>query len=138
MATHVASELMRPSPVPAVSAWIAGRDADEWYLSAVSEAELWYGVAIVPAGRRRNALEAALLRWLDTGFAERILPFGSAAARAYADLAARRRAAGRPSAPAADRRIAAIARSRGLAVAPRTVRDFEDTGIEVVDPRTTG
>ena len=135
MDTNVASELMRPSPVPAVSAWIAGRDAEELYLSAVSEAELLYGVAVVPAGRRRNALEAAMLRWLDTGFAERILPFDSAAARAYADIAAGRRFAGRPIAPA-NCRIAAIARSRGMAVVTRNVRDFEDTGIEVVDPWT--
>ena len=133
--TNVASELMRPSPSPAVAKWIAGRDAEELYLTAVSEAELLYGVAIVPAGRRRNELEAAMLRWLETGFAERILPFDSAAARAYADIAAGRRSAGRPIAPA-DCQIAAIARSRGMAVATRNVRDFGDIDIEVVDPWT--
>ena len=133
--TNVASELMRPSPSPAVAAWIAGRDAEELYLTAISEAELLYGVAIVPAGRRRNELEAAMFRWLDTGFAERILPFDSGAARAYADIAAGRRSAGRPIAPA-DCQIAAIARSRGMAVATRNVRDFEDIGIEVIDPWT--
>ena len=133
--TNVASELMRPSPSPAVAAWIAGRDAEELYLTAVSEAELLYGVAIVPAGRRRNQLEAAMLRWLDTGFAERILPFDSAAARAYAEIAAGRRSAGRPIAPA-DCQIAAIARSRGMTVVTRNVRDFGDIDIEVVDPWT--
>ena len=133
--TNVASELMRPSPSPAVAAWIAGRDAEELYLTAVSEAELLYGVAIVPAGRRRNELEAAMFRWLDTGFAERILPFDSGAARAYADIAAGRRSAGRPIAPA-DCQIAAIAQCRGMAVATRNVRDFGDIDIEVVDPWT--
>ena len=133
--TNVASELMRPSPAPTVAAWIAGRDAEELYLTAVSEAELLYGVAIVPAGRRRNELEAAMLRWLDTGFAERILPFDSAAARDYADIAAGRRSAGRPIAPA-DCQIAAIARSRAMVVATRNVRDFGDVGVEVVDPWT--
>lgn len=133
--TNVASELMRPSPAPAVGAWIAGRDAEELYLTAVSEAELLYGVAIVPAGRRRNELEAVMLRWLDTGFADRILPFDSAAARDYADIAAGRRSAGRPIAPA-DCQIAAIARSRGMAVITRNVRDFGDIGITVVDPWT--
>ena len=133
--TNVASELMRPSPSPAVAAWIAGRDAEELYLTAVSEAELLYGVAIVPAGRRRNQLEAAMLRWLDTGFAERILPFDSAAARAYAEIAAGRCSAGRPIAPA-DCQIAAIARSRGMTVVTRNVRDFGDIDIEVVDPWT--
>ena len=135
MDTNVASELMRPSPAPAVAAWIAGRDAEDLYLTAVSEAELLYGVAIVPAGRRRNELEAAMHRWLDTGFADRILPFDSAAARDYADIAAGRRSAGRPIAPA-DCQIAAIARSRGMAVATRNVRDFRDTGVETVDPWT--
>ena len=133
--TNVASELMRPLPAPAVAAWIASRDAEELYLTAVSEAELLYGVAILPAGRRRNELEAAMLRWLDTGFAERILPFDSAAARDYADIAVGRRSAGRPIAPA-DCQIAAIARCRGMAVATRNVRDFEDISVEVVDPWT--
>ncbi len=133
--TNVASELMRPSPAPAVAAWIAGRDAEELYLTAVSEAELLYGVAIVPAGRRRNELEAVMRRWLDTGFAERILPFDSAAARDYADIAAGRRSAGRPIAPA-DCQIAAIARCRGMVVATRNVRDFGDIDVEIVDPWT--
>ena len=133
--TNVASELMRPSPAPAVAAWIADRDAEELYLTAVSEAELLYGVAIVPAGRRRNELEVAMLRWLDTGFADRILPFDSAAARNYADIAAGWRSAGRPIAPV-DCQIAAIARSHDMAVATRNVRDFDDIDIEVVDPWT--
>ena len=68
-----------------------GRDM---YLTTVSEAELLYGVAIMPTGKRRNALEAAMTRWLDLGFRERILPFDSAAARAYAEIAAERRRAG--------------------------------------------
>ena len=94
------------------AAWIAERDAAEMYLTAISEAQLRFGVAILPAGRRRNALEAAVRRWLDLGFAERILPFESAAARAYAEIAASRRQAGRPIGEA-DCQIAAISRSRG-------------------------
>lgn len=133
--TSVASEPMRPSPSPAVAAWIAGRNAEELYLTAASEAELLYGVAIVPAGRRRNELETAILRSLDTGSAERILPFDSGAARGHADIAAGRRSGGRPIAPA-DCQMAAIARSRGMAVATRNVRDFGDIDIELVDPWT--
>ncbi len=89
--TNVASELMRPEPTPAVAAWIAERDAQQMYLTAVSEAELRYGVAIMPVGKRRSAMEAAMTRWLDEGFGERILPFDSAAARAHAEIAAARR-----------------------------------------------
>ncbi|MDE0454177.1 MAG: type II toxin-antitoxin system VapC family toxin [Gammaproteobacteria bacterium] len=134
--TNVASELMRPEPTPAVAAWIAERDAQEMYLTAVSEAELRYGVAIMPVGKRRNALEAAMTRWLDLGFRERVLPFDSAAARAYAEIAADRRDAGRPIGEA-DCQIAAICRSRGAVLVTRNVRDFKDTGVDVVNPWAT-
>ncbi len=135
--TNVTSELMRPAPTPSVAAWIAERDAAEMYLTAISEAQLRFGVAILPAGRRRNALEDAMRRWLDLGFAERILPFESAAARAYAEIAAGPRQAGRPIGEA-DRQIAAISRTRGAVLVTRNVRDFQGTGVEVVDPWATG
>ena len=131
--TNVASELMRPEPASTVAAWIAERDADELFLTAVSEAELLYGVAIMPAGTRRSTLETAMARWLDLGFTDRILPFDSAAARAYAEIAAGRRSTGRPMGEA-DCQIGAISRSRGAVLVTRNVRDFEDTGIDVVDP----
>ena len=60
--TNVASELMRPEPTAAVADWIAERNAQDMYLTAVSEAELLYGVAIMPTGKRRHALEAAMTR----------------------------------------------------------------------------
>ena len=133
--SNVASELMRPVPTPTVAAWIAERDAEELFLTAVSEAELLYGVAIMPVGRRRTMLEAAMNRWLDLGFIERILPFDRIAARAYAEIAADRRRAGRPIGEA-DCQIAAISRSRGAVLVTRNVRDFEGTGVDVVDPWT--
>ena len=133
--TNVASELMRPEPMPLVAAWIAERDAREMYLTAVSEAELRYGVAILPAGKRRNALEAAMFRWLDQGFGERILPFDSAGARAYSQIAAERRQAGRPI-NEADCQIAAICHSRGAVLVTRNVRDFKAMGVEIVNPWT--
>ena len=92
--TNVASELMRSALASTVAAWIAERDAEELFLTAVSEAELLYGVAIMPAGRRRTMLKDSMTRWLDLGFVERILPFDSAAARAYAEIAADRHRAG--------------------------------------------
>ena len=131
--TNVASELMRLEPNSAVAAWISERDAQEMYLTTVSEAELLYGVAILPAGKRRDALEAVMNRWLDLGFRERILPFDSAAARAYAAIAARRRRAGRPISET-DCQIAAISYARGAALVTRNVRDFEATGVDIVDP----
>ncbi|MCE2482232.1 MAG: PIN domain-containing protein [Alphaproteobacteria bacterium] len=64
-----------------------------------------------------------------------MLPFDREAAREYADIAAASRSAGRPVAPA-DCQIAAIARSRGMTVATRNIRDFEDIGIDIVNPWT--
>ena len=131
--TNVVSELMRPSPNPAVEQWVAARPAASLFFSAVGEAELRYGVAILAVGRRRDALASAVEAMLRDDFAGRVLPFDSAAARAYAEIAARCRAAGRPVAQA-DGQIAAIARSRGMALATRNVRDFEEMGIDLLDP----
>lgn len=131
--TNVMSELMRLASEPAVASWVAGRATGSLFLTATSEAELRFGLAVMPAGRRRDGLAAGLERMLRTGFANRILPFDSAAARAYAEIAAARRAAGRPvSQP--DGQIAAIAHSRGMAVATRNIRDFEAMGITLINP----
>ena len=134
--TNVVSELMRPSPNPAIESWIANRPATSLFFSAVGEAELRFGLAIMPAGRRRDAFASEIEAMLREDFADRILPFDSEAARAYAVIAASRRVAGRPIAEA-DCQIAAIARSRGMALATRNVRDFEDTGIHILDPWTS-
>ena len=130
---NVVSELMRPAPDPAVEAWVTERAAATLFFSAVGEAELRYGVAVMPAGRRRDALASEIEGMLREDFAGRVLPFDSEAARAYAGIAAARRAAGRPVSHA-DCQIAAIARSRGMAVGTRNARDFADMEIDIVDP----
>ena len=131
--TNVVSELLRATPEPNVEAWLAVQDGSDVYLSAVSEAELRRGVAVMPAGRRRDALAEMLDGVLTEDFRARILPFDSRAAIAYAAIAADRHAAGRPISQF-DAQIAAIARASGAAVATRNVRDFEGCGIEVIDP----
>ena len=131
--TNVLSELLRPLPNPAVEGWVAGHEAADLHFSAVGEAELRYGVALLPAGRRRDVLALAVEAILREDFEDRVLPFDSRAAREYADIAAYRRTAGRPVAPA-DCQIAAIARSRDMTVATRNIRDFADMEIELVDP----
>ena len=134
--TNVVLELIRKAPDPAVEAWAANHAVEDLFFSAVGEAELRYGAAILPAGRRRETLVSDIERMLRDAFEDRVLPFDSEAARAYADIVAMRRSAGRPVAPA-DCQIAAIARSRDMAVATRNIRDFQNIDIEVVDPWTS-
>ncbi len=130
--TNVIFELMRSSPDSAVEAWVAGYPVEELFFSAIGEAELRYGVAVMPAGRRRDRLSSEIEAMLHEDFEGRVLPFDSEAARAYAEIASARRASGR-SVPIADSRIAAIARSRDMALATRNVRDFTDLGVDVID-----
>ncbi len=131
--TNVVSELTRDRPQPAVLAWLDRQPVSALFTTAITEAELRYGVAILPAGRRRERLAAGIESTLREDFAGRILPFNSAAAHAYAAIAAARRAAGRPIGQS-DCQIAAIARSRGIPVATRNVADFAGCGIKVVNP----
>lgn len=131
--TNVVSELMRRAPERAVEAWVSSQPPGDLFLSAVSEAELRYGASILPAGRRREALFSRLEGVLQEAFGDRVLPFDREAARVYGDLAATRRSSGRHVAPA-DCQIAAIARSRGLAVATRNTGDFAGMELDLVDP----
>ncbi len=126
-----------PSPEPAVETWAGEHPAMSLYFSVIGEAELLYGVAILPMGRRRDALALAIEAILREDFDDRILSFDSGAARAYADIAAKCRSTGHPV-QHIDCQIAAIARSRGMAVATRNIRDFQGMGIELVDPWTAG
>lgn len=131
--TNVLSAVMGPSPAAAVLRWMAAQSAAGLFTTALSEAEILYGVALLPKGRRRERLAAAVRLMLDEDMAGRVLPFDSDAARAYAAIAAERRRRGRPIATV-DAQIAAIARSRGAAVATRNVADFADCGIDIIDP----
>ena len=133
--TCLISELMRLSPDQAVLDWFGSRDATDLYLSAIAEAELRRGAAILPEGNRRKSLVVEIDAMIAEDFAGRVLPFDSAAAVAFAAIFARRHAAGRPIG-FADCQIAGVARSRGFAVATRNVRDFEDIGLEIVNPWT--
>lgn len=131
--TNIVSELLRPSPEPRVVSWLAAEDGSDVYLTAISEAELRYGVAILPAGRRRDALHAAVDAILREDFESRILHFDSEAAVAYADIAASRRASGRPISQF-DCQIAAIGRAHEATLATRNAWDFSGCGIDVIDP----
>ncbi len=131
--TTVVSELIRKAPDRAVEAWVASHALEELFFSAIGEAEMRCGAAILSADHWRESLVSDIERMLRDAFDGRVLPFDTRAARAYADIAAVLRSAGHPVAPV-DCQVAAIARSRGMAVATRNVRDFDDIDIEVVNP----
>ena len=131
--TNILSELMRPTPEAAVEKWLADQPAASVFVCAITEAELRYGLALMPPGKRRSALAVEIENMLGEDFSGRILPFDSPAAVAFAEIAAERRQAGRPISQA-DAQIAAIARSRGAALATRNVPDFEGCGVEIINP----
>ena len=131
--TNVLSELMRPTPEPAVERWLAAQPDASVFITAITEAELRYGAALLPSGKRRAALAAEIEGMLEDDFGGRILPFDSMAAQAFALVASERRQAGKPISQA-DAQIAAVARSRGASLATRNVPDFEGCGIEVINP----
>jgi predicted nucleic acid-binding protein len=131
--TNVISELMRSNPSRAVLDWFARKDARALHLSAVGEAQLRRGAAILDEGKRRDRLVAEIGTMIAEDFDDRVLPFDSSAAVAFAAIFTDRRAAGRPiSFP--DCQIAATARAHGAALATRNVGDFEGCGIEVIYP----
>ena len=134
--TNVLSELLRPKPATQVETWLSAQDGSEIHFTAVGEAELRHGVAIMPAGKRRAELSEAIEGMLSEDFRDRILPFDRAAARAYASIAAERRAAGRPISQF-DCLICAIALSNDAMVATRNTSDFEGCGVVVIDPWST-
>lgn len=131
--TNVISELMRPHPQPSVLRWLDTQAENELATTTVTVAEIGAGLAMLPDGARRTELRRRAAELLQRGFAERTFGFDGPAAAVYADLFALRRKAGR-HAPGFDLLIAAIAKSRGHAVATRNVGDFEGLGVVVVDP----
>ena len=134
--TNVLSELMRAAPAQRVVRWVADQSATSLYTTSITQAEVLHGVMLLPAGKRRAAVEAAAEAMFKEVFAGRILGFGSDAAYPYARIAAQRRRAGRPISHF-DAQIAAIAHCAGALIATRNIGDFEGCGVRVVNPWDT-
>jgi predicted nucleic acid-binding protein len=132
--TNVVSETMKPQPDAAVLAWLDRQVIETLYLTSITLAELWFGIAAIPAGKRRDRL-AAVLDGAVGQFGGRVLPFDVDAARHHATLALAARKAGLGF-PVPDGYIAAIAASRGFIVASRDVSAFVAGRLVVIDPWT--
>jgi toxin FitB len=124
---------MRPAPNARVMSWLRAQPLAELATTAVTLAEIKYGLCRLPRGRRRDDLESRLRTFLARGFGDQILAFDAVAADLYGEIVTARQEAGRPI-DAFDAMIAAIARSRGAAVATRNRADFEGCGVALLDP----
>jgi len=132
--TNVVSELMASTPAGAVLDWIEKlRTADELFLTAVTVAEILYGIELLPKGKRRDKLALDAEDMFAEDYSGRVLVFDEAAARAFARIAVARRAVGRPIAEL-DAQIAAIASVYDATLATRNTADFEGCGIRLVNP----
>ena len=131
--TNVISEALRPTPESRVLDWVNTQAIETLYLSAISVAELRFGAALLPSGRRKAKLRNSLENKLLPLFAERVLPFDFAVTDAYAEVMSQARMAGR-SISTADGYIAATAAANGMIIATRDTNPFVAAGLQVVNP----
>lgn len=131
--TNIVSEMMRPLPNPGVVAWLNRQDRERVFSTVVTVAEINLGLALMPAGKRRDELRSKAYLVFSEKLAGCVLKFDDAAAAAFGLIVARRRMAGRPIGNL-DAQIASIAVACGLRVATRDVRDLYDCGAEIEDP----
>ncbi len=132
--TNVLSELMRESPEPIVMAWVDSQPESTLQTTAVTQAEILAGIAVLPAGKRRDALASGAEQLFQQEFRGRCLVFGGSAAEHYALVRAQRQSAGRPISTE-DAQIAAIALAAKLKIVTRNTKDFEGIdGLKVINP----
>jgi toxin FitB len=131
--TNVLSELVRPEPDEGVVGWLDSLDAATVATTAITAAELLYGVARLPQGRRKQQLSQTIDELIEEDLDGRVEPFDVTAAVHYAALVSHRDMLGRPIS-IADAQIAAIARKCRATLATRNTDDFRDTGVDLIDP----
>lgn len=131
--TNVVSELMRPTPEPRVLRWFGNQAAEDLHITAVTLAEILYGIELISTSRRRDVLRAAAEKMFETVFGDRILTFEDRTARAFSQMASARRRQGKPISEF-DAQIAAITRVHGATLATRNPYVFEGCGVRLVNP----
>lgn len=135
--TNIISELARRVPDPGVLSWLDSLEVSEVATTAVTAAELRYGVARLPDGHRKRELTVVIRGILTEDFHGRVLPFDERASVRHAEIVTGRERIGRPIG-VADAQIAAICRDSGTTLATRNITDFEETGIELINPWKLG
>lgn len=133
--TNIISELMKSTPDQNVTAWLDQQNVLTLYITSVSVAEIYYGLNLLPAGKKGSSLEMAFNNVIETIFSQRVLAFNTVAASHYGVIMAEREKLGRRMS-ALDGQIAAIAKMSNALLATRNIKDFVQTGIEVFNPFT--
>lgn len=131
--TNLISEMMKVSPSPKVIHWLNQQNTTQLYVSAVTIAEISYGLHVLPNGKRRILLEQAFDSAISEAFKQRILPFDERSAHIYGNIMGERKKFGRPMS-ICDGQIAAIALVHEMAIATRNIKDFQDCDIELINP----
>ena len=134
--TNVISEILRPEPNRSVVSWFESQPRDQLFTTAITRAEILYGIALLPKGNRREKLSEVAQLIFEEDLEGRILAFGTDAAEHYADLVAARKFAGRPISQF-DAMIVSIARLHGASIATRNTPDFDSCGVDVINPWST-
>jgi len=134
--TNVTSELMKPSPSTAVTAWLRACSPSELYTTSITVAEVLYGIERLTDSRRRDLLRT-VAEDAFSAFAAYVLAFDATSAVEYATLVSQRERTGAPI-DGFDAQIAAICRAHGASLATRNVKDFHGTGIDVINPWQAG
>jgi len=135
--TNIISEFTRETPNPTVMIWAAQQNIEELFITTITQAEIYYGLALLPISKRRSKLEKAMYQLFEQDFQQRILSFDSAAAFRYGTLAALRQQRGQPISHE-DAQIGAIALAQNAVLATRNIADFRDSGITLVNPWAYG
>jgi toxin FitB len=130
--TNVVSEAMKPLPNSMVLNWLNAQVAETLFVSSITFAELWFGVAAMPMGQRKLRLEETVKGLADL-YTDRILNFDLDAAKAYAQLAVLAKSKGQGF-PVTDGYIAAIAAAKQFIVASRDTGPFSAAGVKVINP----
>jgi predicted nucleic acid-binding protein len=131
--TNVLSEVTKPRPNGRVLQWLDRLDEDRAFISVVSIAEIRRGVALMDAGRKREALAEWLANDLPQRFERRVIPIDEPVALAWGDLMRLAKRSGR-GLSSMDGLIAATGLVHDLAVATRNTKHFEGFGVELFDP----
>ncbi len=131
--TNVLSEALKPSPDQTVLRWLAEQDGLSVYITAITQAEILYGIEMLPAGKKRSRLHAAVVQLFADEFHSRILSFDSESALVYSKIVAKRAQLGRPISQF-DALIASVCQARNATLATRNFRDFEDWGLRIINP----